>query len=261
MYKQWQEAVQIAASEGAYEGIEPRLLNLMEGMFPVGIEDDGSITVPASYNPINQVPVLAGESVKPIRIDNLVAAAVKIRPPLLVPPSFAPVNTLSYSDKIGAALTVTEYVDIQSEGVSHQLAAPALMAINPECVRLAPAITAHELDHWLHYLHLPPFHTENMRPIKTRAERLAYGTSLRVGQNLGAISLTALDQILSVPLKSRKQLRNVRRVVGEANKIGKGYWGELAARVLWYHYGPSDPLGPATTDEVYAYRAAGIINV
>ncbi len=259
LFKQWKNAISNSANDGAYEGLAPRLHELMGGMFPVGVEDDGRINVPAAFDPTSEVPVLIGRTTEQIDIGALVGASALAKN-LLRQPTAVPCAAITYGNGKVGGFCATGYLPIEYMDQDLYLAVPSFIGIDPKYVSQAAAVTAHELDHWDYYLAYPPLQKTDVMPVVTLAERRAHSISLRVGLNLGSVTLNALEQTIAVPLQEESMIRNTRVVVEKARELAHGcYWGGLAAGTLTHHYGPSDLQAQATAREVRAYDAAGII--
>lgn len=249
------KTVRHAEELGAFEGVSSSVLTLLGGMFPVGIEDDGSIVPPPNYDPLKEVPVLLGSRPSKITVTGLVKSAEEIKfrgIHVVKPEQTATVTTNRCAGMVGHILLST-----RSEVPRRHITLPAFVWMNTDNYEQTPQIAAHELDHWDFLMRLGMF--EDLATTVATSERRAHRTGLRVLRNLGQITTDNIRDFEEMIKGDRPHKLAIRKAQFMKYIYGIAGAHSVVAHALSKHFGPEGADDQATPHEVTAYRMAGYI--
>lgn len=263
------------ANSGAFEGVNPKILDLMDGMIPIGLDRKNRVVLPDSYDPEKGPPVLILRD----REYPVIPFSKDFLKSLRVVECNAAIDELKFKSKIlkkSRAVSENPCVMLTTLLVSSQsntpVTLPKLISLPSEDTdsRTLPVTIAHELDHWDYWLHEATFHYGlNKEPkflmeLVTRAERRAYKTSYQVEKNLGYHALMPSVEVFASRYRHmepaeagpRSRIDFTRDRLASDSPFGLPF--SLAALALSHLYGLKD-TSDVSYEEITAYEAAGLI--
>ncbi|HEX8227227.1 MAG TPA: hypothetical protein VF572_05160 [Candidatus Saccharimonadales bacterium] len=273
LYDELVTNVRHARQDGAFEVVDPAILDLMEGATPVGLDARGRMQIPDWYDPEDGPAVLMtfpGERSK-VRYSKGMEksiGAVSRKTDIDTP---AEPGGKRYTGPTKQNPYVRHIVyDIEDGGMgSLDVAAPLYLMMPSACTtpNLAPPLYAHEVDHWeffmrraprLYDLHGPRY---DFRQLKTVGEKSGYDVSYLTEYNMGfhrgmpSPDEFAAEFIGLPPEEAGERVSVAFRERRTASPIGNDLKASLGARALTILFGSPGEMA-VNEDEVIAYTSA-----
>ena len=253
------------------DAINPSIKHLLDGAFPVGLDEDGEIVLPRSYDPREGPPVLMlrrGERAEILwsegmeKAVGLVASKANVEPTWLS--NFKPFYTV---DLPAVALWRINGTDKDNPDTPLLIPLCVTIPCTDDAPQRVPSVAAHELDHWNFVLdELPGLalrHTKlSPSQVLTQTERRAYETSYLVEQSLGLLGGMPNANMLAdmyQGIRPEHAYKIANTVANEADRRGvlNNIAASLAAVTMTKIFSRREAV--VTADEVTAYRSAGYV--
>lgn len=281
LYHQVIQDTQRAVDDGVAEGVDPAIFERLAGVFPVGVQSDGSLEVPRGYNPSVHMPllVLAPTEARDIIVQPYLQATfnhlakrkvMKVHLNEVPPPSI----DISY---IAEGLGVSNVIDSSrinnlSERSNNLWVLPGLAIVRldqeqPDNNALA---LVHEGSHWEYMCRIGRIVIEGdvkqtLKKFAVAAERPAYGSTYRMEHNMGRYKHLLLpEDILTFtrddddPADFGRHASNMKYIDGSVG-INQRIPRAILAAAFTLRY--ADPVtGGVTDDEVAAYAGGGLVH-